>query len=74
MRLQDVPLHGFVRLAGVEGGSLQARLTQHGLFPGDLIRVIRSAPLGGPLLVEVNGRRIALSRRVAGMIFVEEAP
>jgi Fe2+ transport system protein FeoA len=33
--------------------------------------VVRVAPLGGPLLVEVNGREIALGRAVAEKILVE---
>ena len=38
---------------------------------GDCIRLLRAAPLGGPLLVEVNGREIALGRGVAEKILVE---
>jgi ferrous iron transport protein A len=46
-------------------------LKQYGLHIGDQVRVIRQAPLGGPLVVEVNGREIALGRAVAKKIFVE---
>lgn len=38
---------------------------------GDSLQVLRVAPLGGPLLVEVNGREIALGRSVAEKIMVE---
>ena len=50
---------------------LRTKLMQYGLHNGDFVRVLRSAPLGGPLLVEVNGREIALGRAVAEKIFVE---
>ena len=61
-----------MRVAALEGGAaLRVRLTQYGLFKGDLVRVLRAAPLRGPLLVEVNGREIALGRRVAEKILVE---
>lgn len=53
---------------------MKSRLTQHGLFVGDRIRVLRAAPLQGPLLVEVNGREIALGRRIAEKIIVEVEP
>ncbi len=63
----------WMRVVRVEGGrTLQTRLTQHGLYAGDRLRVLRAAPLGGPLLVEVNGREIAIGRGVAQKIFIEE--
>jgi len=72
MRLSDAPFNKTVRVIGVEGGGLQSKLTRHGLFKGDCLCVIRSAPLDGPLLIEINGRTIALGRRVAKKVFVEE--
>jgi ferrous iron transport protein A len=52
---------------------LSNQLLQLGLLPGDSLRIIREAPLGGPLLVEFNGRSVALGRGVASLIIVEEA-
>jgi ferrous iron transport protein A len=61
-----------VRVIGSKGGKLlAARLLQAGVYPDDRIRVLRAAPLGGPLLVEVGGREIALGRAVARRILVE---
>ena len=72
MRLLDAPQNKWLNVSALDGGArMQARLSQHGLFIGDRLRVLRSAPLGGPLLVEVNGREIALGRAVAEKIFVE---
>ncbi len=74
MRLIDVGQDVWVRVIGFDGGEgLQNRLLQHGLYPGDQARVLRIAPLKGPLLVEVSGREIALGRRVAEKILVEVA-
>jgi Fe2+ transport system protein FeoA len=70
MTLLDVPNGKRARLVLVKG-NLRSKLMQNGLHIGDSIRVLRSAPLGGPLLVEVNGREIALGRTVAEKIFVE---
>jgi ferrous iron transport protein A len=72
MNLLEVPIGVIVRLNSVEA-RLRSKLMQYGLHIGDQMRVLRSAPLGGPLLVEVNGREIALGRRVAEKIFVEAA-
>jgi ferrous iron transport protein A len=72
MRLLDVPQNQWVTVTAVDGGArMLSRLTQHGLFSGDRIRILRSAPLDGPLLIEVNGREIALGRAVAEKIHVE---
>jgi ferrous iron transport protein A len=70
INLLDVPIGKQARLVSV-GDRLQAKLMQYGLHSGDFVRVLRSAPLGGPLLVEVNGREIALGRVVAEKILVE---
>jgi ferrous iron transport protein A len=71
MKLIDVPLDGHVRLLDVQGRGLRAKLIQYGLHMGDCIHLLRVAPLGGPLLVEVNGREVALGRGVAEKILVE---
>ena len=63
----------WVRILRLEGGAgLEDKLTQHGIYPGDCVRVLREAPMGGPLLVDVHGREIALGRGVAKKIFVED--
>ena len=74
MVLLDVKTGSSVRILSLEGGAgLQDKLTQHGLYPGDCVRVLRTAPMGGPLLVDVQGREIALGRGVARKILVEES-
>lgn len=62
-----------VKIVGFEGGRvLEYKLRQLGLLPGEFVRVVRLAPLGGPVLIEVCGREIALGRGVASKIKVEE--
>jgi ferrous iron transport protein A len=70
MTLLEIPIGGQARLVKISEG-LRSKLRQYGLHVGDCIRVLRAAPLGGPLLVEVNGREIALGRGVAEKIIVE---
>jgi ferrous iron transport protein A len=61
-----------VRILSFKGGvGLEHKLRQLGLVPGDSARVLRHAPLGGPILVEVDGRSIALGRGVASKVIVE---
>lgn len=72
MTLLNAPQGQWLKVTALDGGQrLRARLTQYGLFEGDCLRVLRAAPLNGPLLVEVNGREIALGRGVAEKIIVE---
>ena len=68
--LLNVPGGEQARLVSVSDRLLR-KLKQYGLHIGDTLRVLRSAPLGGPLLVEANGRELALGRAVAENLFVE---
>ena len=62
----------FVCVIDFAGGiNLRSKLIQYGIHPGDCLRLLRKAPLGGPLLVECNQREIALGRGVADKIIVE---
>ncbi|HLA97315.1 MAG TPA: FeoA family protein [Anaerolineales bacterium] len=61
------------KVIGFKGGKgILHKLLQLGFVPGDQVKVLRRAPLGGPVLVEVNGRMIAIGRGVAEKIHVEE--
>ena len=72
MTLLNAPQGQWLKVTALNGGErLRARLTQYGLFEGDSLRILRTAPMRGPLLVEVNGREIALGRTVAEKILVE---
>ncbi len=62
-----------VRIVGFTSGhDLESKLRQLGIMPGDIARVIRQAPLGGPFLIEISGREIALGQSIAEKITVEE--
>lgn len=75
MRLIETEQNTWVQVTGVKGGrGLQDKLVQYGFFVGDRVRVLRRAPLGGPLLIEVDGREMALGRGVAEKIEVEFLP
>ena len=72
MTLVQVESGQTVRISHFKGGvGLEHKLRQLGLVPGDSARVLRLAPLGGPILVEVDGRSIALGRGIAAKVIVE---
>ena len=71
-RLIDVEKGAQVRITSFEGGhAYMVKLNRFGLYPGDLARVVRYAPFGGPVLLEVRGMQIALGRGIAARILVE---
>lgn len=72
MRLLDVEIGHKVRVVGFEGSNLDRRLLRVGVYPGDVMTVIRKAPIGGPMLVSVGGREMALGQRAAARVKVEE--
>ena len=53
------------------GRGLLRRLAEMGLTPGIEVRVMKAAPLHGPIQVSVRGSSLALGRGVASKIFVK---
>jgi len=68
--LLEVPVGRRARLSRVDD-ALRKKLVQYGLHLGDSLHVLRIAPLGGPVLIDVGGREVALGRTVAEKILVE---
>ena len=63
-----------VRIVGITGSKPVKRiLTDLGINVGDLVRIKRNAPFGGPVLIERNSVEVALGRDIAECILVEEA-
>jgi ferrous iron transport protein A len=61
------------RVLDIQGGwGIRRRLGQMGIHPGDIITMLRFGALGGPILIEVHGFQVALGRRIASRITVEE--
>ncbi len=52
-------------------GAVADQLARQGLRSGDIVVVKNRAPLGGPVLVEVQGAVIALGRALARKIMVK---
>jgi len=70
--LLQVQIGTQIRIQSFAGGkALASKLRQYGLFIGDQARVLRMGAFAGPVLLEVNGREIALGRDIAAQIVVE---
>jgi ferrous iron transport protein A len=73
MVLSDLFNGSYLRVIRFEDGKgLEDQLWQLGILPGDTGRVLRQAPFGGPVLLEIHGRTIALGRGVASKVIVDE--
>lgn len=69
--LERLPLLQHATVCEIVGGAgLRRNLRRMGIHIGDVLRVVGSGALGGPLLVEIHGSRIALGRGVARRVVV----
>lgn len=50
---------------------LGQRLLDLGLLPGQLVKVVRNAPLNDPVELELDGYLISMRREEAGCVMVE---
>ncbi|MEM1753561.1 MAG: FeoA family protein [Candidatus Methanomethylicaceae archaeon] len=55
----------------VGGRGVIMRLCSLGITPGTKIKILRKAPIGGPLEIEVRGTRVAIGRGIASKILVK---
>ncbi|HEV7645950.1 MAG TPA: FeoA family protein [Pyrinomonadaceae bacterium] len=49
------------------------RLMEMGIVPGEMVRVVKSAPFGDPMEIKVRGYHLAVRRNEARMIEVGDA-
>ncbi|MDX2438717.1 MAG: FeoA family protein [Acidobacteriota bacterium] len=72
MALDTVEVRKQARVIVIDGGHrVRSHLNTLGIHVGDWLTVVERAPFRGPVLVEVNGTRLALGRGVASKIQVE---
>jgi ferrous iron transport protein A len=56
----------------IDGGhGIRAHLNTLGIHVGDWLTVVERAPFRGPVLVEVNGTRVAIGRGIASKVSVD---
>jgi len=79
------PENGFCLLSDLKPGEIgrvhqvggppevRFRLLEMGLTKGTLVRMVRMAPLGDPLELQVRGYRLSIRRSEAAVVSVHEA-
>lgn len=74
-RLIDIQPGKIVRIIAIKGGrGVSSKLRQLSILPGECVRILKRAPFDGPVLIELEGRSVALGRGVAAKVEVEEVP
>lgn len=70
--LADLGVDVSAKVARVEGApALRRRLLEMGVLPGTVVRVVRVAPLGDPLVVRLRGYELSLRHDDARAVAVE---
>jgi ferrous iron transport protein A len=54
------------------GGGVFLRLREMGVLPGTRVKLLRTAPLGDPLEIQVRGYNLSLRRAEAASVGVEQ--
>lgn len=70
MRLDEVEPGATVKVKRISGGP-KARFLTMGITHGAVIRVVKKAPLGDPIEVEIRGYKLSLRNDEAKYIEVE---
>ena len=61
-----------VKVVNISGGwGIRQRLGCLGIHPGDMLTIMNSAIMQGPILVKIHGNQVALGRGIARKILVE---
>ncbi|AWD23197.1 FeoA family protein [Pseudogemmobacter blasticus] len=56
------------------GAAYRQKLLSMGLTPGVTLRVLRVAPLGDPVVIELRGYQLSLRKAEAAALIVEGTP
>ena len=59
-------------IAHIEESDLKDRLYEMGVYPDQMIEIVRKAPFGDPLIVKVGGQLIMLRQNEADLITIKE--
>lgn len=73
-KLSQIPIGSRAMVRGFPAqGSAFLRLREMGVLPGTAITLVRAAPLGDPLEIQLRGYSLTLRRTEADQVMVELA-
>ncbi|GFO96237.1 FeoA family protein [groundwater metagenome] len=72
MKLTDLQPEQKARILRLEGGyGFQRNLRTRGIREGKIVEVITRQPIGGPIVISIEDREIAIGRGMASRVIVE---
>ena len=72
LKLSDLAIGRKARVKAIDAQiSVNQRLMVMGLLPGMDVKVVQVAPLGDPIAIEFQGRRVSLRRAEASGVLLE---
>ena len=60
------------RIEAFTDDDLAERLMELGCLPGEIVRMIRKAPLGDPLIISIGGTELSLRKAEASTVIIAE--
>ncbi len=72
MKLSTIQSNNSYTVANVIESELKHRLYEMGIFPNQELELVNRAPLGDPMVVQVDGQLIMLRLSEAELIVMEE--
>lgn len=73
LTLKQVPVGKTCTVTGVGGeGAIRRRLFDMGITPNTVIKVVKVAPLGDPVEINIRGYALTLRKAEADAVLVEE--
>ncbi|SNX73896.1 ferrous iron transport protein A [Cereibacter ovatus] len=74
LTLKDIPAGRSARVSGYApgGAAYRQKLLSMGLTPGTTLKIVRVAPMGDPVVIEVRGYQLSLRKAEAEALTIEE--
>jgi len=73
MTLENSEIGKYMKIKSIGGtGALRRRLLDMGLTPKTVIKVVKIAPMGDPLVLSLRGYELTLRKEDARQILLEE--
>lgn len=70
--LNQIACHKSVIIKRIENSPCSVRLTEMGFIPGYTTTVIRKSPFGSTLYVKLNSSHIALRKKEAAQVIIQD--
>lgn len=72
MTLKSISSKEAYEVTSIEESDLKYRLYEMGLYPKQMVQLVQKAPLGDPIVVQVDGQLIMLRNEEAELITIEK--